>query len=91
MWGSVRAGEEANIFPFQEEADAMFNSAQIYELAVIKPYAEPLLFPIEKGEPEFYEAKRLLKFLDYFVSVDSSMLPRNSIVREFVGGSCFKV
>ena len=91
MWGSVRAGEEANIFPFQEEADAMFNSAQIYELAVIKTYAEPLLFPIGKDEPEYYEAKRLLKFLDYFVSVDSSMLPRNSIVREFVGGSCFKV
>ncbi|SFU58768.1 nucleoside kinase [Butyrivibrio sp. INlla21] len=91
MWDSVRAGEEENIFPFQEDADEMFNSAQIYELAVIKPYAEPLLFSIEKGEPEYYEAKRLLKFLDYFVSVDSSMLPRNSICREFVGGSCFKV
>ncbi len=91
MWPSVRAGEEANIFPFQEDADAMYNSAQIYELAVIKPYAEPLLFSIGKDEPEFYEAKRLLKFLDYFVSVDSSMLPRNSICREFVGGSCFKV
>lgn len=91
MWGSVRAGEEANIFPFQEEADEMFNSAQIYELAVIKPFAEPLLFSIGKDEPEYYEAKRLLKFLDYFVSVDSSMLPRNSICREFVGGSCFKV
>ena len=91
MWGSVRAGEEANIFPFQEEADEMFNSAQIYELAVIKPYAEPLLFNIGKDEPEYYEAKRLLKFLDYFVSVDSSFLPRNSICREFVGGSCFKV
>ncbi|MBP3274577.1 MAG: nucleoside kinase [Butyrivibrio sp.] len=91
MWPSVRAGEEANIFPFQEEADAMFNSAQIYELAVIKQYAEPLLFSIEKDEPEYYEAKRLLKFLDYFVSVDNSMLPRNSICREFVGGSCFKV
>ena len=91
MWGSVRAGEEANIFPFQEEADEMFNSAQIYELAVIKPYAEPLLFSIGKDEPEYYEAKRLLKFLDYFVNVDSSMLPRNSICREFVGGSCFKV
>ena len=91
MWGSVRAGEEANIFPFQEGADEMFNSAQIYELAVIKPYAEPLLFSIGKDEPEYYEAKRLLKFLDYFVSVDSSMLPRNSICREFVGGSCFKV
>ncbi|MCR5670520.1 MAG: nucleoside kinase [Butyrivibrio sp.] len=91
MWESVRAGEEANIFPFQEGADEMFNSAQIYELAVIKPYAEPLLFSIEKDEPEYYEAKRLLKFLDYFVSVDSSMLPKNSICREFVGGSCFKV
>ena len=91
MWGSVRAGEEAKIFPFQEGADEMFNSAQIYELAVIKPYAEPLLFSIGKDEPEYYEAKRLLKFLDYFVSVDSSMLPRNSICREFVGGSCFKV
>ncbi len=91
MWGSVRAGEEANIFPFQEEADEMFNSAQIYELAVIKPFAEPLLFSIGKDEPEYYEAKRLLKFLDYFLSVDSTMLPKNSICREFVGGSCFKV
>ena len=91
MWPSVRAGEEANIFPFQEEADEMFNSAQIYELAVIKQYAEPLLFSIGKDEPEYYEAKRLLKFLDYFVSVDSSFLPHNSICREFVGGSCFKV
>lgn len=91
MWPSVRAGEEANIFPFQEEADEMFNSAQIYELAVIKQYAEPLLFSIGKDEPEYYEAKRLLKFLDYFVSVDSSFLPKNSICREFVGGSCFKV
>ncbi len=91
MWGSVRAGEEQNIFPFQEDADEMFNSAQIYELAVIKPFVEPLLFNIGKDEPEYYEAKRLLKFLDYFVSVDSTMLPRNSICREFVGGSCFKV
>ncbi len=91
MWGSVRAGEEANIFPFQEDADEMFNSAQIYELAIIKPFAEPLLFSIGKDEPEYYEAKRLLKFLDYFVTVDSSMLPRNSICREFIGGSCFKV
>ncbi|SFC44029.1 nucleoside kinase [Butyrivibrio sp. YAB3001] len=91
MWASVRAGEEENIFPFQEDADEMFNSAQIYELAVIKPYAEPLLFSINKNEPEYYEAKRLLKFLDYFVTVDSSMLPKNSICREFIGGSCFKV
>ena len=89
MWPSVRRGEEENIFPFQESADAMFNSALIYELAVLKTFAEPLLFQIEKGEPEYYEAKRLLKFLDYFLAVPSESLPNNSICREFVGGSCF--
>lgn len=91
MWPSVRRGEEENIFPFQEEADAMFNSALIYELAVLKPFAEPLLFQISKEEPEYHEAKRLLKFLDYFLSVPSESLPNNSICREFVGGSCFHV
>ncbi len=91
MWPSVRRGEEENIFPFQEEADAMFNSAQIYELAVLKTFAEPLLFQIPKGVPEYYEAKRLLKFLDYFLGVPSESLPNNSICREFVGGSCFHV
>jgi len=91
MWPSVRRGEEENIFPYQEEADAMFNSALIYELAVIKQYAEPLLFSIEKGMPEYYEAKRLLKFLEYFLGVSSEEIPKNSICREFVGGSCFKV
>ena len=91
MWPSVRRGEEENIFPFQEEADAMFNSATLYELAVLKPFAEPLLFQIPKGAPEYYEAKRLLKFLDYFLSVPSESLPNNSICREFVGGSCFNV
>jgi len=91
MWPSVRRGEEENIFPFQEEADAMFNSALIYELAALKPFAEPLLFSITKDQPEYYEAKRLLKFLDYFLSISSESLPNNSICREFVGGSCFKV
>ena len=91
MWNNVRKGEEENIFPFQEEADAMFNSAMIYELAVLKQYAEPLLFQIEKGVPEYFEAKRLLKFLDYFLNVTSESLPNNSICREFVGGSCFRV
>ncbi len=91
MWPSVRRGEEENIFPFQEDADAMFNSVLIYELAVLKQYAEPLLFKIEKGEPEYYEAKRLLKFLEYFLGMPSEALPNNSIGREFVGGSCFKV
>lgn len=91
MWNSVRRGEEENIFPFQEEADAMFNSALVYELAVLKQFAEPLLFQIPKDAPEYYEAKRLLKFLDYFLNVTSESIPNNSICREFVGGSCFRV
>ena len=91
MWPSVRRGEEENIFPFQEQADAMFNSVLIYELAVIKQFAEPLLFQIPKDALEYYEAKRLLKFLDYFLNVTSESLPNNSICREFVGGSCFNV
>lgn len=91
MWDSVRRGEEQYIFPFQEEADVMFNSALIYELAVLKQYAEPLLFEIDKNCPEYVEAKRLLKFLDYFLPVPSEEIGRNSILREFIGGSCFNV
>ncbi|MCR5718956.1 MAG: nucleoside kinase [Lachnospiraceae bacterium] len=91
MWASVRRGEEENIFPFQEEADAMFNSVLLYELAALKTFAEPLLFQIGKDEPEYYEAKRLLKFLEYFLNIPCDMLPNNSICREFVGGSCFNV
>ena len=91
MWPSVRRGEEENIFPYQEDADAMFNSVLIYELAVLKQFAEPLLFQISKGDKEYHEAKRLLKFLDYFLGVTSESLPNNSICREFVGGSCFQV
>lgn len=91
MWPSVRKGEEENIFPYQEEADAMFNSALIYELAVLKQYAEPLLFGIPKDCPEYMEAKRLLKFLDYFIGVSSEDIPKNSILREFIGGSCLDV
>ena len=91
MWPSVRRGEEKYIFPFQEEADAMFNSAMLFELSVLKQYAEPLLFGIQKGEPEYHEAKRLLKFLEYFLGISSEELPKNSLCREFVGGSCFEV
>ncbi|MCR5094180.1 MAG: nucleoside kinase [Lachnospiraceae bacterium] len=91
MWDSVRRGEENYIFPFQESADEMFNSAQIYELAILKQFAEPLLFAVEKGTREYDEAKRLLKFLDYFVGMDQDAVPNNSICREFVGGSCFRV
>ncbi|MCI8299257.1 MAG: nucleoside kinase [Lachnospiraceae bacterium] len=91
MWDSVRKGEEKYIFPFQEDADIMFNSALIYELAVLKQYAEPLLFEIDKSCPEYVEAKRLLKFLDYFLPVPSEDIAKNSILREFIGGSCFNV
>lgn len=91
MWESVRKGEEENIFPYQEEADVMFNSALIYELAVLKPYVEALLFGIDKDVPEYQEAKRLLKFMDYFVGIGSEKVPTNSLLREFIGGGCFKV
>ena len=86
MWNSVRAGERANIFPFQEQADAMFNSALIYELAAMKLYADPLLFQVTKDCPEYAEAQRLLKFLDYFIPIDPHDVPLNSILREFIGG-----
>ena len=89
MWPSVRRGEERNIFPYQEEADVMFNSALIYELAVLKPYVERLLFGIDRDCPEYVEAKRLLKFMDYFVGIGSEMVPMNSLLREFIGGGCF--
>ncbi len=91
MWQSVRRGEEKFIFPFQEEADVMFNSTLIYELAVLKLYVEPLLFGIDRSCPEYLEAKRLLKFLDYFVGIGSENVPTNSLLREFIGGGCFKV
>jgi uridine kinase len=91
MWHSVRRGEEKYIFPFQEEADVMFNSASIFELSVLKQYAEPLLFAVPHDCTEYYEAKRLLKFLDYFLGVDVTSIPNNSIIREFVGGGCFEL
>ena len=91
MWESVRKGEEKNIFPYQEEADVMFNSALAYELCVLKPIVEPLLFSITEDDPEYQEAKRLLKFLAYFLPCQSGNVPINSIMREFIGGGCFRV
>lgn len=91
MWPSVTRGEEKYIFPFQEDADAIFNSALIYEMCVLKQFAEPLLFAIDKSEPEFVEAKRLVKFLDCFIGIPSDEIPNNSILREFIGGSCFRI
>jgi len=90
MWPKVRAGEERNIFPFQETADVMFNTALAYELAVLKPYAEELLDAIRPDEPEYVEAKRLRKFLKYILPVKAADIPPNSIMREFIGGSCFR-
>ncbi len=89
LWPKVRTGEDMNIFPYQDDADAVFNSVLIYELAVIKQFAEPLLYNVKQNEPAYYEAKRLLKFLEYFIGVDTAAVPTNSILREFVGGGCF--
>ncbi|NQU86926.1 MAG: nucleoside kinase [Mariniphaga sp.] len=88
-WPSVKKGEEKNIFPYQENADVMFNSATIYELAVFKKYAEPLLESIAENQPEFRETRRLLKFLSYFKPIDDSEIPPTSLLREFLGGSSF--
>lgn len=91
MWDSVRRGEEKNIFPFQECADAMFNSALIYEMAVLKLYAQPQLYNIQESSPQYSEAKRLLKLLDYFLPLAPDAIPNNSLVREFIGGSIIDI
>jgi uridine kinase len=88
-WPSVRRGEEKNIFPHQENADIMFNSAMLYELGVLKKYAEPLLKSVPENQPEFAESLRLLKFLDYFKPIDDNEIPPTSLIREFLGGSSF--
>jgi len=88
-WPSVRAGEDKNIFPYQENADVMFNSALIYELAVLKKYAEPLLKAVTESHPEFSESNRLLKFFSYFKPIDDLEIPPTSLIREFLGGSSF--
>jgi uridine kinase len=91
MWSSVKRGEEQYIFPYQEEADVMFNSSLPYELAVLKQYIEPLLFGIGKDDPAYLEAKKLLKFFDYFLGIGSENVPYNSLLREFIGGGCFSL
>ena len=90
MWPSVRKGERENIFPFQEQADVMFNSALIFEFAVLKRHAEPILQEVPKFCDEYSEAHRLLKFLQYFVPVPEREIPPTSFLREFVGGSSFR-
>ncbi|MDD4802289.1 MAG: nucleoside kinase [Syntrophomonas sp.] len=90
QWPSVRRGEERYIFPFQENADVMFNSSLVYELSVLKLYAEPLLEAIDNDQPEHVEASRLLRFLSYFRAIQPNNIPPNSILREFIGGSWFR-
>ena len=89
-WESVRRGEKKWIFPYQEHANVMFNSALVYELSALKPLAEPLLRQVPYGTPEYIEAKRLLAFLEWFLPIDASLAPENSIVREFLGGSILR-
>ena len=91
MWQRVRRGEEKNIFPYQDTADVVFDTAMVYELSVLKTYAEPALFSVPEGTPEYLEAKRLLKCLDYVLGMPKDGIPKNSLVREFVGGSIFPV
>ena len=90
MWESVRKGEEQNIFPYQDSADVMLNSALPYEIAALKIYVQPLLFQVPEDHPSYIEAKRLLKFLDYFIGIPSEDVPKNSILREFIGGGGFR-
>ncbi len=89
MWPSVRRGEENNIFPFQDSADMIFNSALIYETALLKTYVQPLLFGVPRDSEEYIEAKRLLKFLNYFLPIPSDNIPQTSLMREFIGGGCY--
>ena len=89
MWPSVRRGEENNIFPFQDSADMVFNSALIYETSLLKPYVQPLLFGVPRDSEEYIEAKRLLKFLNYFLPIPGDNIPKTSLMREFIGGGCY--
>jgi len=91
MWPSVRRGEENNIFPFQDSADVIFNSALLYETALLKPYVQPLLFGVPRDCEEYIEAKRLLKFLNYFLAIPADDVPTTSLLREFIGGGCYHV
>jgi uridine kinase len=90
MWPSVRRGEERHIFPYQENANVMFNSSLFYELSVLRAIAEPVLQEVPDTAPEFAEAKRMLKFLDNFVPISPDEIPPTSLLREFIGGSSFK-
>ena len=90
IWYSVNRGEQKNIFPYQEEADCMFNSSIVYELAVLKKFAMPLLEEIPQTSREYSEARRLIALLKYFETIEPDLIPNNSLLREFIGGSIFE-
>lgn len=90
MWSNIREGEEEHIFPFQDDADVIINSALIYELGILKTYAEPLLFSVDENDPMYSEAIRLINFLRNFLPIPSDYIPQDSVLREFIGGSCFE-
>jgi uridine kinase len=90
-WQSVRAGEEKNIFPHQENADVIFNSSFVYEIPMMKTAVEALLFSVDRDSEEWIVAKKLLKFIDFSLGYSDKSVPNNSILREFLGGSCFNV
>jgi uridine kinase len=90
MWSSIRKGEENNIYPFQDEADMVINSSLIYEIGVLKTYVEPLLFCVTEEDEVYPEALRLINLLRNFLPIPSDNVPIDSVLREFIGGSCFK-
>ena len=89
MWPSIKRGEEKNIYPYQEDADVMFNTALIYELSVLKKYAIEELIKVKPESGVYDEAIRLIEFLQMFKEIDKEVVPTNSLIREFIGGSCF--
>ena len=89
QWANVRSGEEKYIFPYQDESDALINSAAIYEIGVLKTYVEPLLYSVDKDSPCYEEAKRLINFLKLFLPIPSDAIPQDAVIREFIGGSYF--
>ena len=88
-WPSVRSGEEKYIFPYQDEADYTLNTALLYEIGVLKTYVEPLLYSVEPTDKNYAEASRLINFLKIFLPIPADAIPDDSIIREFIGGSCF--
>ena len=90
LWPNIETGEEENILKYQDTADKIINSSLVYEIGVLKTYVEPLLFNVDESDPEYSEALSLINFLRNFLPIPSDDVPADSVLREFIGGSCFK-